>query len=119
MGPPETCAMTDTKLKRIAWLSARWRHAFTGRTGIKPWASMGSVLTQSNVNGFVLSLLPELGTMGSKWGGAWATGSSTSLNFWKINTLYVPELIGSLSINCKLLKLWINSPDKQVWVLKS
>ena len=80
MGPPETCAMTDTKLKRIAWLSARWRHAFTGRTGIKPWAWMGSVLTQSNVNGFVLSLLPELGTMGSKWGGAWATGSSTSLN---------------------------------------
>ena len=32
----------------------------------------------SNVNGFILSLLPALGTMGSKWGGAWATGSSTS-----------------------------------------
>ena len=27
---------------------------------------------------FILSLLPELGTMGSKWGGVRATGSSTS-----------------------------------------
>ena len=26
MGPTETCAMTDTKLKRIAWLSARDPH---------------------------------------------------------------------------------------------
>ena len=78
MGPTETGAMTDTKRKRIARLSARWRQAFTSRTGIKPWASMGSVLTQRNVNGFILSPLPELGTMGSKWGGAWATGSSTS-----------------------------------------
>ena len=37
-----------------------------------------SVVFQSHVNGFVLSPLPELGTMGSKWGGAGATGSSTS-----------------------------------------
>lgn len=29
---------------------------------------------------FVLSLLPELGTMGSKWGGVRVTGSSTSFN---------------------------------------
>ena len=85
MGPTETGAMTDTKLKRIAWLSARdphkrsrWQHTFTNWMGRRPWVSMGSVLTQSNVNGLVLSPLPELGTMGSKWGGAWATGSSTS-----------------------------------------
>ena len=26
MGPTETCTMTDTKLKRIAWLSARDPH---------------------------------------------------------------------------------------------
>ncbi len=32
----------------------------------------------SDVNGFVLSLLPELGTMGSKRGGAGATRSSTN-----------------------------------------
>ena len=31
MGPTETCAMTNTKLKRIAWLSAQ-----TG--GVLPWA---------------------------------------------------------------------------------
>ena len=30
------------------------------------------------MKGFILSLLPELGTMGSKWGGVRATGSSTS-----------------------------------------
>jgi hypothetical protein len=30
------------------------------------------------VKGFILSLLPELGTMGSQWGGVRATGSSTS-----------------------------------------
>ncbi len=30
------------------------------------------------MNDFVLSLLPELGTMGSKWGGAGVTRSSTS-----------------------------------------
>jgi hypothetical protein len=30
------------------------------------------------VNDFVLSLLPELVTMGSKWGGVRVTGSSTS-----------------------------------------
>jgi hypothetical protein len=32
----------------------------------------------SRAKGFVLSPLPELGTMGSKWGGARVTGSSTS-----------------------------------------
>ncbi len=32
----------------------------------------------SDVKGFVLSLLPELGTMGSKWGGVGVTRSSTS-----------------------------------------
>ncbi len=39
-----------------------------------------AVLTSpcSDVKGFVLSLLPELGTMGSKWGGVGVTRSSTS-----------------------------------------
>ena len=32
----------------------------------------------SRAKGFVLSPLPELGTMGSKWGGARVTDSSTS-----------------------------------------
>jgi len=32
----------------------------------------------SHVNDSILSLLPELGTMGSKWGGAGVTRSSTS-----------------------------------------
>jgi hypothetical protein len=41
------------------------------------------------------------------------------INSWKINVLHLPELIGSLSINHKLLKLPINSPDTQVWALKS
>lgn len=31
------------------------------------------------MKGFILSLLPESGTMGSKWGGVRATDSSTSL----------------------------------------
>ena len=34
--------------------------------------------------GFVLSPLPELGTMGSKWGGARVTDSSTSSRIWVV-----------------------------------
>jgi len=41
------------------------------------------------------------------------------ITFWKINALQLLKLIGSLSINCELLKLPINSPDTQVWMLKS
>jgi hypothetical protein len=36
----------------------------------------------SRAKGFVLSPLPELGTMGSKWGGARVTDSSTSSRIW-------------------------------------
>jgi hypothetical protein len=32
---------------------------------------------ESDVKGFILSLLPELGTMGSNEGEVWATGLST------------------------------------------
>ena len=98
MGPTEICSMTDTKLKRIAWLSARDPHrAFDSlmhHFNVESLAAcfheldgnkavgidiMRCIDLQSHVNGFVLSLLPELGTMGSKWGGARVTGSSTSL----------------------------------------
>jgi len=41
----------------------------------------------SRVKGFVLSPLPELGTMGSKWGGARVTGSSTSSRIWVVPVL--------------------------------
>ncbi len=47
----------------------------------KPWELMVCVVLTSpcsDVKGFVLSLLPELGTMGSKWGGVEVTRSSTS-----------------------------------------
>ena len=78
MGPPETCAMTDTTPNRIAWLSAL-AACFHESDGNKAVGIDGvSIDPVSNVNGFVLSLLPELGTMGSKWGGVRVTGSSTS-----------------------------------------
>jgi hypothetical protein len=38
----------------------------------------------SRAKGFVLSPLPELGTMGSKWGGARVTDSSTSSRIWVV-----------------------------------
>ncbi len=47
----------------------------------RPWELMVCVVLASpcsDVNGFVLSLVPELGTMGSKWGGVGVTRSSTS-----------------------------------------
>ena len=58
MGPTETCTMTDTKLKRIAWLSAL-AACFHERDGNKAVGIDGvSIDPVSNVNGFVLSLLP-------------------------------------------------------------
>ena len=51
------------RVRRVGW----WFY-----TGGKRCDSCG------NVNDFVLSLLPELGTMGSKWGGVGVTRSSTS-----------------------------------------
>jgi Tn3 transposase DDE domain-containing protein len=46
-------------------------HFWTGNTLILTW-------DHTQVNRFILSLLPKLGTMGSKWGGVRETGSSTS-----------------------------------------
>ena len=61
MGPPEACAMTDTKLKRIVWLSALAAcfHESDGNKAV----SIDGVSSDpvSNVNGFVLSLLPLIG----------------------------------------------------------
>ena len=52
-----------------------------GRTPAAKGEGLSCVVLASSsgdVKGFVLSLLPELGTMGSKWGGAGVTRSSTS-----------------------------------------
>ena len=97
MGTTETHETTATKLKRIAWLSARDPHKrfdclmhlfneeslaarFHELDGRKAVGVDGvTALTRcSDVNGFVLSPLPELGTMGSKRGGAGVTRPSTS-----------------------------------------
>ncbi len=47
-------------------------------------------------NGSVLSLLPELGTMGSKWGGVGVTRSSTSYEGCAQKS---PDLPGSLILD--------------------
>jgi hypothetical protein len=82
----ETQETTDTVLRRIAWLSAsaaskRFEslmhlfnqgslaacfHELDGRKAVGVDGSDPYL----DANSFVLSLLPELGTMGSKWGGA-------------------------------------------------
>jgi hypothetical protein len=53
----------------------RWPNAvgISGRMGLEYAPREGERLGKS-----ILSLLPELGTMGSKWGGVRVTGSSTS-----------------------------------------
>jgi len=61
------------------------------------------------MNDFVLSLLPELGTMGSKWGGAGVTRSSTSYkarNLASSNRDFSlgEELVQSLSIQRSEIK---------------
>jgi hypothetical protein len=71
-------------------------HALDGRKAVGmdgiskvqciPYPRRGSAMHFSNpcsrAKGFVLSPLPELGTMGSKWGGARVTDSSTSSRIW-------------------------------------
>ena len=42
----------------------------------------------SRAKGFVLSPLPELGTMGSKWGGARVTDSSTSSRICSVPVMH-------------------------------
>ena len=96
MDTTEIRETTATKLARIAKLSAsdsRKRfdslmhlfneeslaacfHALDGKKAV----GVDGVLATScsDVKDFVLSLLPELGTMGSKWGGVGVTRSSTS-----------------------------------------
>ena len=94
--PTEARIATATKLNRIAWLSANdaskrfdnMMHLFNQESlsecfhtldGRKAVAADGITNNPSiHVNDSVLSLLPELGTMGSKWGGAGATRSPTS-----------------------------------------
>ncbi len=98
MGTTETRETTATKLARIAKLSAIDRlkrfdslmHLFNEESlaacfhtldGKKAGELMVCVVLTSpcsDVKGFVLSLLPKLGTMGSKWGGVGVTRSSTS-----------------------------------------
>ena len=54
------------------------------------------------MNNFVLSLLPELGTMGSKRGGVGVTRSSTSYAVWlyyRFNLRRVVTAIGILKIS--------------------
>ena len=92
----ETQPTTDTVLRRIAWLSAGGAstrfvglmhlfnqeslaaclHELDGRTAVG--GDGISTNPYIDANGSILSLLPELGTMGSKWGGAGVTRSSTS-----------------------------------------
>ena len=82
---------TTTKLTRIAKLSQRdsnkpfhslmhhynvdsLRECFQELDGKK---APGNVWFFSCVKGFVLSLVPKLGTLGSNEGGVWVTGPST------------------------------------------
>ena len=95
MSTTETHGTTDTVLRRIAWLSARdaskrfdsLMHLFNQESlaacfheldGRKAVGADGVTYPYLDANGSVLSLLPELGTMGSKWGGAGVTRSPTS-----------------------------------------
>ena len=130
LGSTETCLDTDTKLKRIAWLSANEPHkrfdslmhhfneaslaaCFHESDGNKAVGIDGvSIDPVSNVNGFVLSLLPELGTMGSKWGGVRATGSSTSSLSFDIELLYLPPYSPNLNL---VERLWKFVKKKCLW----
>ena len=102
MSTAETRETTDTILRRIAWLSARdaskrfesLMHLFNRESfaaclheldGRKAVGADGVTTAQMrftdpyiDANSFVLSLLPKLGTMGSKRGGAGVTRSPTS-----------------------------------------
>ena len=95
MSTTETHRTTDTVLRRIAWLSARdaskrfdcpmplfnqesFAAGFHELDGRKAVGADGVTDPYTDVNGSVLSLLPELGTMGSKRGGVGVTRSPTS-----------------------------------------
>ena len=97
MGTTEPRNKTDTVLKRIAWLSATdaekqfdcLMHLFNEESLAacfqaldgKKAVGVDGVTKRTrygHVNVSVRSLLPELGTMGSQWGGDEVTRPSTS-----------------------------------------
>lgn len=57
----------------------------------------------SRAKGFVLSPLPELGTMGSKWGGARVTDSSTSSRICSVPVLMHLKRAGADLLNVLML----------------
>ena len=103
MGTTEPSNKTDTILKRIGWLSANdaqkqfdcLMHLFNedslaacfhaldgkkavGADGVRKADSFAIRTRYCHVNVSVRSLLPELGTIGSQWGGDEVTRPSTS-----------------------------------------
>jgi hypothetical protein len=62
----------------------------------------------SRAKGFVLSPLPELGTMGSKWGGARVTDSSTSSRIWVV-AVYKKAMVNEIQERVFNLKTIINT----------
>ena len=132
MGTTETCKTTATKLARIAKLSASdplkrfdsLMHLFNEESlaacfhaldGKKAVGVDGVIYSTpcSNVNDFVLSLLPELGTMGSKRGGVGVTRSSTSYAVWlyyRFNLSHrdIEDLLAQrgITVSREAIRLW-------------